>query len=535
MILGPPGTGKTTTILNEIDRLLSHGVDPSEIGFYSFTRAACEEAKNRAADRFGLDPDGPDLANFRTIHSQAFRLIGKDHGAVMKDASWQAFAEWARCRFTPPGVHEPTDNLMLPALVTEGDKLRHVYDLARLCRCSISKAMLRAGTSVETMSVDQVERFARKLEEYKRSEKLIEFVDMLTIATKTARLPSVRFAFFDEAQDNCKVQFELVEHWAIRNPRCERVTIVGDDDQAIYCWSGASPDLLIEYTKKHPTRVLEQSWRIPASVHRFAQRIIAQNRDRLAKVYRPKTEAGAVTVSTDVESVLDDCAGSDEEIMLLCRNIMFAGRYREECMRRGLRFRCEVGEAAPLQSETARDAFLAMGALLRRKTIRAVPFAHMLEVIPSKIEGERILPHGVKEAAKRNETLVDEARAVGEFKLASFIERARAMGNPFELFARLPAEERSYMAVTYSRDPTLAKAGGVTITTMHRSKGRQADTVILSSDVSSATHREMMDGDREGENRVAYVAATRAKKRLAIVRPSRSKYYDYERFVGGAA
>ena len=55
-IFGPPGTGKTTTLLNMVDKALSDGVPSSSIGFFAFTKKAASEAKERASRRFSLNP-----------------------------------------------------------------------------------------------------------------------------------------------------------------------------------------------------------------------------------------------------------------------------------------------------------------------------------------------------------------------------------------------------------------------------------------------------------------------------------------------
>ena len=73
-IFGPPGTGKTTTLLNMVDEALNGGTHPQQIAFLAFTRKAAHEARERAAFRFKLDMDS-DLFYFRTLHSLSYKLL----------------------------------------------------------------------------------------------------------------------------------------------------------------------------------------------------------------------------------------------------------------------------------------------------------------------------------------------------------------------------------------------------------------------------------------------------------------------------
>ncbi len=82
IILGPPGTGKTTTLLNLVDQFIQQGIRPKQIGYFSFTKKAANEAATRAAEKFGLDIDN-DLENFKTLHALAFKKLNMTKEKMM--------------------------------------------------------------------------------------------------------------------------------------------------------------------------------------------------------------------------------------------------------------------------------------------------------------------------------------------------------------------------------------------------------------------------------------------------------------------
>lgn len=313
-IFGPPGTGKTTTLTRNIKNAAEkHG--GASVLCASFTKAAAQVLVGRIeADGITVPTD-----NVGTVHSLCYRGVGSPELAEAHVADFnetvppqyqlsKAVAANVKGKMEDQGPGQEDDTTESAS----ADEIFHEYNLLR-----------NRLVPDERMPV-RVQAWAQWWERWKAENEYMDFTDLLEAGVKKLHYPpnGASILFVDEAQDLTPLQFKLVRAWG----RSVRYYIVsGDDDQLLFAWSGASNEALLERNiPEDHIRVLAQSYRIPAQVHRLANSWIKRVSARQPKEYRPRDYEGVVRVSPatfkDVSSLrrtLEECATSGRSIMLL--------------------------------------------------------------------------------------------------------------------------------------------------------------------------------------------------------------------------
>lgn len=493
LILGPPGTGKTTTLMNIIETLLEQGVKPDEIGFISFTKKATAEARDKARLRFGFSAD--DLPYFRTIHSLSFRQLGLSRQQVMQHSHYQELADEVGVEIT--GKNTGEDGTLTG--MSKGDKLRFLEGMARI-RCVPLKQQWEEAAD-DDIGWYELDHFARSLMEYKNEMGLIDYTDMLEEMRTTGFCPKLKALLVDEAQDLSKLQWQVVERLM---KHAEQVYIAGDDDQAIFRWAGADIDYFIGLDAD--VRVLDQSYRIPSVVHDLSNGIISRVSKRREKDFRPAGHQGSISYHNDIEHV-DMSSG---KWLLLARNVYMLRELVELCHREGYAYECQG--LTPRKSE----ALTAIRAWERLRKGEAIS-PDLAKIIYSHMS-KRMIEHGFKELRQ-----VTDQELTLELLVSKYGLKTRAIWH--QALDKISDEEKEYFLAALRQGESLTGEPRIHISTIHGSKGGEADNVLLLTDMSPKTYTSYQE-NQDDEARVFYVAATRAKKNLHIIMPRTQRYFD---------
>jgi DNA helicase-2/ATP-dependent DNA helicase PcrA len=350
-ILAGAGSGKTRVVTHRIAHLIEDKNQfPWTILAVTFTNKAAGEMRERVAD---LVPDKARDVMIGTFHGMAARFLRKWGSSV---GVGQGFV-----------IYDQDDARRLLKRVCV-DELNWTKDVVRPIHSYID------GWQAEGLLPDEVPEVAwNPFEERARqayalyAERLqgmgaVDFGGLLLKLRELLRLPAgedlkhrVRHLLVDEYQDTNKVQAEIALMLA---EGARSVAVVGDDDQAIYGWRGASADNLKRFLDKMPDAELvrlEDNYRSTAHILDAANGVIGHNAARLGKVLRPVAGEGArvrvqrahndVDEARKVVGWIHDATArtSPEEVAILYRTNAMSRAFEDELRRLKMPYRVVGG------------------------------------------------------------------------------------------------------------------------------------------------------------------------------------------------
>ena len=528
-VLAGAGTGKTRTVTHRIGHLVSGGhVAAGQVLAVTFTSRAAGEMRSRlrAMDAVGA---GAPVAGVQalTFHAAARRQLQYFWPRVVGDTGWQLLdskfavvaqaANRARIQASTDDVRDLAGEIewAKASLITPEDYVGAVAADARDIPLDAEKvAAVYAGYETLKANRDGVA--------------LLDFDDLLLHTAAAIENDAAvagefrdRYRCFvvDEFQDVTPLQQRVLAAWLGDR---DDLTVVGDANQTIYSFTGASPRYLLDFSRRFPDATvvrLERDYRSTPQVVSLANRVIAAARGRMAgsKLHligqrppgpeplfneHPDEVAEATAVARAIKKLVESGTAA-AEVAVLYRINAQSEVYEEALTAAGIPFQVRGGEGFFSRQEI-RQSLVALQRAADRGAEGELPTMVRELLEPLGLTPEA--PAGVK-ARERWEALT---------ALAELVDEEVAARPELEL-AALVAELK---VRADSRHPPTVQ--GVTLASLHAAKGLEWDAVFLvgladgTLPISHALAHGPESEAVEEERRLLYVGITRARVHLEL-------------------
>ena len=502
LIFGPPGCGKTHTLIESVKEALTNGTPPDRIAFVSFTKKAIREATDRACAEFNLTDK--DLPHFRTLHSMAFRGLGLQSSDMLARTDWKVIGQQLGLVFDGANSISPEDGMIMPVAVGNGDKYLEIMHRARYKLVTMDQEYNHVGN--RELYYALFDRIERVVSEYKRQLFKWDFVDLIESYIENVEPPFLDLLIVDEAQDLTPLQWKMVQKIALS---AKKVLYAGDDDQAIHRWTGVDVELFLNCSEQ--TRILTQSYRLPISVHGLSQHMVQRINNRKEKDFRPTSHEGTVNFHRSLEE-LDFSTGS---WTLMARTNSIVKGWGEQMEDAGLLYSIKGRSSIdPVTAEV-----ISFWKILRQGG--KLPLASVIklyETVP-KMGDFRVVKRG---SSKLLETVNPESFLSYEDLSVDYGMVAPQDRDPMDV-ARLGTHAKQYIQAIERRGGDIMSVPKVKLSTFHAMKGGEDDNCV----VSMSTPRVCAESPhQDDEHRAFYVGVTRSKNNLHVIESHKGYRYQ---------
>ena len=628
MVLAGPGSGKTTVITHRIKRLLEAGVDPSGILVITFTKAAATEMKERflrlareedekrkqAEQRAGGSRTGAEKPFFGTADPGPRRreACGTSPEAAGSRVSFGTFhsvfyhiLKWAY-RFPAGNVISGEEKRQYFKKFLDESEME-VEDEAEFISSIINEISYVKGERLDLKyyySQNCPEEWFKKLydgyDEMLKTTGKIDFDDMLVMCHElfterkdilAAWQKKFKYILVDEFQDINLLQYQVVRMLALPE---NNLFIVGDDDQSIYRFRGAKPEIMLGFEKDFPGTkrvLLGTNYRSTKEIVETSLRLIEHNKVRFEKKLEPFRGSGRPVdfrvfdnpgheMDTVAQSIraYHDAGYQWSEIAVLFRTGANSGLMAERLMGYNIPFKLRDVIPNLYSHWIAKDLFaymeIAAGSRKRSDFYRIMNRPNRYfsrDAFDTPIVSFDRLKSFYQDRDWMEERICDleaDLRAMAPLKPVAAVNYIRkAIGyddylrsyaefrrmKPEELFetadklAESAAEFATFVewkehAARYeeelkkqNQEEREETKDRVTLSTMHSAKGLEYPVVFVvdANEGIVPHHKAGLPADIEEERRLFYVALTRAKDRLhvAAVKERYHRKTDVSRFV----
>lgn len=578
LILAGPGSGKTFTITHRIKYLIEHHkVKPSEILVITFTKAAAVEMRERF---FALSCGKSSFrgVTFGTFHSVFFQILKYAyHFSVDNILKEDRKRELIRMLVNNEALETEDESELMENIISE---------ISMVKGCMIDLGNYYSSCCAD----DSFKNIYRQYESMLRKERLLDFDDMLVVTYELFKARAdilagwqkrYRYILIDEFQDINLIQYEIIRMLALPE---NNLFIVGDDDQSIYGFRGAKPEIMLNFKNHYPDCkeiLLDYNYRSDRRIVEGACKVIGHNKNRFPKAIKPSERAkeGIVnvcsfdnTMKENLQIVEDvrrlHAKGTDwQKIAVLFRTNQGARALVEKFIEYQIPFTMKDRLPNLYEHWIARDlfAYIAMARGDRSRNIflqimnrpkryisrdyieQEVSFDKLKRLYEDKdwmlaridrleydIRVMETMPPVAAVTYFRNAIGYEEylkeyaaSHRIPEDELLYILDELKESAKNYKdydsWFAHMEEYKRTLELIAQSKKEQ--KEDAIEIVTLHGSKGLEYDVVFI-PDVNEEVipHKKAgLEGDIEEERRLFYVGMTRAKHELNL-------YYVKERY-----
>ena len=574
LVLAGPGSGKTTVVTKRVQYLVQDcSISPSSILVITFTKAAAMEMKERFTrlmEQQAQPPGGYGNVSFGTFHAVFFNILKLSYGFTVANI----ITEETRRQY----LKESADQMKLE-IDDENEFLTGIAGEISLIK---NERVALEHYFSKNCSEEVFRKIYEGYEERKKRARLIDFDDMLVYTWEllsqrkdilSAWQKKYQYILVDEFQDINRLQYDILR--LLAEPE-NNLFIVGDDDQSIYRFRGARPEIMLNFRKDYPQSgqvLLNDNFRSTTQIVEAAGRVIARNKTRFPKNIIARGGDGALVQSLEFPDQQQECAyilreiqnwqargGALRQVAVIYRTNTQPRVVIQKLMEYNLPFRVRDQVPNLFQHWIARDLFcymrLAMGSGLRKDLLPVLnrPKRYLSRecLNDERISWEYMLNFYkdkcyVCDRIERLQYDLKMMSRMGPFAAINYIRhvigyeeylkeyagfRRMNVEDLLEVLSDLQESAREYHTYDewfvyiekYTEEMEQLKKrqqevrDGVHLTTMHSSKGLEYEKVFILDAAEGITpyKKAVLEPDLEEERRMFYVAMTRAKKELTI-------------------
>ena len=564
-LFGGPGSGKTTALLDRVDGLLERDdVTIRDILVVSYTRAAAAEVRDRLAERLDVSPRSL-KGNVATMHAKAYELLDLSRGDVVGEDDKQAFCEEYGVEFEDEyggaGRRTARSTTIGNKIIATSQWLQRTrrdvadwYDVP--FQWNVEEVRLPPDVDPNAQEGNKytptwpsdddridVPDVIRAWRSYKGEHGLVGFADMLERVKQRSLVPHVDHLVIDEFQDITTLQYGVYEEW---KPHMDRVLIAGDDDQVVYAWQGADPNLLLDADRDEDV-VLPNSYRLPSRVLSVVNQEIRHIDTRQEKDLRPRKEGGTVE-GIDSPSMLDlarnvrytiENGDDDETIMVLFRARYQLFRFIDEFLPLGMPFSALTDQR--MWTDRLTQYVRAVEALDAEEELDGLEARRLADMLQDSAFGtndrDELFDY-IDELEEGSDADDLTELTVDPDTILEFAPFAPGTDSAGDMLRKVTSFQRNSVEAYFDGDYQEMDPSRVRIGTIHSAKGREADHVFVATDLTEKVVEQMaasvddteVPGVEEftsktdpvpiltdNERRVFYVGMSRARERLVLL------------------